>query len=518
MTPNVPLQYGALLMVDLEEEFHPEELTKLAHDVQQGGLGLIVFADWYNAEAMSKMGFYDDNTRSWWTPATGECPTSPLCVWEPESCCCLAVSHLSSHCINESLCASLTQVCNNFDHALQTVLHPISKPTQVVPTYLRSTMRWRPLAWPLGTPSWRDRCTLAQKRCFTVAAWSWCASPRAAVCCRHTSTTAPTTVWVVQPDRKCFGLDTRDRLFSTPYCVFYNILPCLFTIKDQGCTNDCRMLSHTSISADGSGFKAPQGLFPVLGVATTGAGRLAVFGDSNCLDSNQHASAHCFDMLLSLARHVTEGDDVSDIVPDDGLLADAGLEPTRPLAQRRNDYNFAAVSKVLRQTPVCVRGLGKRAGGPAEAGAEAAVGRMGALEGVLHNNHSVRGAADGNVPVKAAEDESKVAASKVATLARSWRPGEQQGYVDAVPQFWTEDAQGQVCCCDCVCDRRYHRAPQPKYVNRTHTSRLRVVYVALGITGLALLVCMLRQLRRRSGGRGGLVHFRSPVKPVGRSV
>lgn len=58
-------------MVDLEEEFHPEELTKLAHDVQEGGLGLLVFADWYNAEAMGKMGFYDDNTRSWWTPATG---------------------------------------------------------------------------------------------------------------------------------------------------------------------------------------------------------------------------------------------------------------------------------------------------------------------------------------------------------------------------------------------------------------------------------------------------------------
>lgn len=58
-------------MVDLEEEFHAEELTKLVRDVQQKGLGLMVFADWYNAEAMGKMGFYDDNTRSWWTPATG---------------------------------------------------------------------------------------------------------------------------------------------------------------------------------------------------------------------------------------------------------------------------------------------------------------------------------------------------------------------------------------------------------------------------------------------------------------
>lgn len=181
----------------------------------------------------------------------------------------------------------------------------------------------------------------------------------------------------------------------------------------------------------------------MLGVTKAGAGRLAVFGDSNCLDSNQHASAHCFDMLLSLARHVTEGDDVSDIVPDDGLLSGAGLEPSRPLPQRRTDYNFAAVSKVLgfqsnvptvrvfrfsqvlQRTPVCTRGMGQRAVGPAEAGKHSAVGRIGALEGVLHGNLSANDTAAGEVP------------------ARSWRPGE-QGYVDAVPQFWTEGAQGQV--------------------------------------------------------------------------
>ncbi len=87
-------------------------------------------------------------------------------------------------------------------------------------------------------------------------------------------------------------------------------------------------------------------MFPVLGVTTAGAGRLAVFGDSNCLDSNQHASAHCFDMLLALVRHVTEGDDVSDLLPGDTLLEEQGLEPSGGLPQRRGDYDFAAVSKV----------------------------------------------------------------------------------------------------------------------------------------------------------------------------
>ena len=65
------LQYGTLLIVDSEEEFYEEEVAKLHRDVEQHGLGLIVFADWYNVDTMVKMRFFDDNTRSWWTPITG---------------------------------------------------------------------------------------------------------------------------------------------------------------------------------------------------------------------------------------------------------------------------------------------------------------------------------------------------------------------------------------------------------------------------------------------------------------
>ncbi|CAM6083630.1 unnamed protein product [Calypogeia fissa] len=64
-------QYGTLLMVDLEDEYHVEEIEKLRDDVETHGLGLIVFADWYHLDTMVKMRFFDDNTRSWWTPATG---------------------------------------------------------------------------------------------------------------------------------------------------------------------------------------------------------------------------------------------------------------------------------------------------------------------------------------------------------------------------------------------------------------------------------------------------------------
>ena len=40
-------------------------------DVVISGLSLVVFADWYNVNTMAKMRFFDDNTRSWWTPVTG---------------------------------------------------------------------------------------------------------------------------------------------------------------------------------------------------------------------------------------------------------------------------------------------------------------------------------------------------------------------------------------------------------------------------------------------------------------
>jgi len=62
--------YGTLLIVDPEEEFFPEELSKVRRDVDSG-LSLVVFADWYNTTVMKKVRFYDENTRLWWVPDTG---------------------------------------------------------------------------------------------------------------------------------------------------------------------------------------------------------------------------------------------------------------------------------------------------------------------------------------------------------------------------------------------------------------------------------------------------------------
>lgn len=63
-------QYSTLLIVDAEEEYFPEEVTKLKRDIDQG-LSIIILADWYNVSVMKKVKFYDENTRQWWMPDTG---------------------------------------------------------------------------------------------------------------------------------------------------------------------------------------------------------------------------------------------------------------------------------------------------------------------------------------------------------------------------------------------------------------------------------------------------------------
>lgn len=88
-------------MVDSEEEYYPEEISKLKDDVEKEGLGLIVFGEWYNVDTMVKMKFFDDNTRSWWTPVTGMntlhsvCICNCVCVYS----CALRQAEKSEYCL-----------------------------------------------------------------------------------------------------------------------------------------------------------------------------------------------------------------------------------------------------------------------------------------------------------------------------------------------------------------------------------------------------------------------------------
>jgi membrane-bound transcription factor site-1 protease len=64
-------EYGTLLVVDPEEEFFKKEVAKLEDDVKNKGLSIVLFADWYNAEVVKRVRFFDENTLAWWTAITG---------------------------------------------------------------------------------------------------------------------------------------------------------------------------------------------------------------------------------------------------------------------------------------------------------------------------------------------------------------------------------------------------------------------------------------------------------------
>lgn len=47
--------YGTLLIVDPEEDYFKEEVSKLSHDVFDEGLSVLVLADWYNDDVAKKV-------------------------------------------------------------------------------------------------------------------------------------------------------------------------------------------------------------------------------------------------------------------------------------------------------------------------------------------------------------------------------------------------------------------------------------------------------------------------------
>lgn len=59
------------MLTDLEEEYFPDEISKLRNDVMNKKLSLIVIGEWYNNDVMRKIKFFDENTRQWWVPETG---------------------------------------------------------------------------------------------------------------------------------------------------------------------------------------------------------------------------------------------------------------------------------------------------------------------------------------------------------------------------------------------------------------------------------------------------------------
>ena len=87
----------------------------------------------------------------------------------------------------------------------------------------------------------------------------------------------------------------------------------------------------------------------MLGLLRHGGGRVALYGDSNCLDSS-HQQGNCHDLLLKLLAFAAGG---SDDLLTPGTKLNATFGSLEGLPQRRDDYNFTEVSRVLSEPLRC---------------------------------------------------------------------------------------------------------------------------------------------------------------------
>ena len=229
--------YGALLLVDAEEEYSEAEIAKLESDVKKKGLGVAVFAEWYNVAQMESMRFFDDNTHSYWTPVTGGANVP-----------------------------ALNDLLRPFGFAFgDRVLSGTAMPRRGKPVVIKSGANIARA--PAGAFLHKARLQDKSK-----------------------------------------DLSKRERRAEHAFAAFYQ--------------------------TDGGG---------VLG------GRLALFGDSNCLDSS-HTPGECFDFLVSTLKYLTEHDRGAGATDDEKHVAEA-YDCGDPEPTRRRDADMASLSTTLGGRP-----------------------------------------------------------------------------------------------------------------------------------------------------------------------
>jgi hypothetical protein len=91
---------------------------------------------------------------------------------------------------------------------------------------------------------------------------------------------------------------------------------------------------------------------PILGAVEAGSGRIAVYGDSNCLDSS-HIMSNCYWLLKKLLDFTSCNIRDPVIFPATNELGTALGMQDSPLPMRRDDVNFSSYSLVLGQPLRC---------------------------------------------------------------------------------------------------------------------------------------------------------------------
>ena len=99
-------------------------------------------------------------------------------------------------------------------------------------------------------------------------------------------------------------------------------------------------------------FLVKQADSPILGLTVMGEGRIAVYGDSNCLDSS-HMVTNCFALLRKLLDFTNEDVRDPELFSDSNKQDSPLYEADNQLPSRRTDVNFSAYSAIVGKELIC---------------------------------------------------------------------------------------------------------------------------------------------------------------------
>ena len=228
--------------------------------MKRKGLGVAVFAEWYNVQQMESMKFFDDNTHSYWTPVTG----------------------------------------GGNVPALNDLLRPFQ--ISLGDRVLKGTVMLKsgePIVYASGCDVAEAPSGAHVHKAHLVDHSKNSVDGVAVAKGRKPGSNSEHAVAVFLDEKVITALG--DSFGSAPK-----------DLSDSYGSSKDSSGSPKDSDAVASG-EAPKDLND----SQQQVGRVSVFGDSNCLDSS-HSSSECFPFLVRVLKFLTEKDDTTGLTPGDG--------------------------------------------------------------------------------------------------------------------------------------------------------------------------------------------------------
>lgn len=125
-------------------------------------------------------------------------------------------------------------------------------------------------------------------------------------------------------------------------------IPFLFEPKVTVCYSETQNSSYSLMVY----INEMQADSPILGLLAVGGGRIAVYGDSNCLDSS-HMVTNCYSLLKKILDYTSKNIKDSVLFSNSVRLDKPLFLEENQLPSRRTDVNFSSYSAVVGKQLIC---------------------------------------------------------------------------------------------------------------------------------------------------------------------